>query len=161
MKTICDWLEKILWFAAAVCLAVFSILTFTQVVSRGIGHPIVWTEEIARFSFIYMVFLGSAVGVRRGSHYSFNAFAKCKSRAVLFISKLSVLILEFLFLAFLFYTSMQFLPQMLKRASSTLRIPVAVPYFSIVLFAGVGCIFMLEIISVYFRNSKEGKETTL
>ena len=161
MKIICDGLEKILWFGATVCLAVFSFLTFAQFVSRGIGHPIVWAEEIARFCFIYMVFLGSTVGIRRSSHYSFNVFAKCKSHIVILITQFTVLILEFMFLAFLFYTSMQFIPQMLRRASSTLRIPIAVPYSSIVIFAGIGCIFMLEIIFLYIRNTMQERETTL
>lgn len=157
MKAFFDGLERFLWFCATLCLIVFSILTFSQVVSRMVGHPIIWAEEVARFSFIYMVFLGSAVGVRRGAHYAFNGFARCKSKKVVFLAKFTSMCFVSLLLAFLFCTSLKFIPQMVMRASSTLRIPVAVPYASIVIFSGMGCLFMFERIFLFLRDAQRGE----
>ena len=54
---------------AAVLLAATVSLSFVQVVSRYlllISTP--WTEELARLFFVWAVFLGAAIGVKRNLH---------------------------------------------------------------------------------------------
>ena len=54
---------------AAVLLAATVLLSFVQVVARYvllISTP--WTEELARLCFVWAVFLGAAIGVKRNLH---------------------------------------------------------------------------------------------
>lgn len=45
-------------------VAVMLIVVLLQVLYREMGSPLVWTEEASRFLFMWMVFLGMAIGFR-------------------------------------------------------------------------------------------------
>ena len=48
---------------------VMVIVTLAQVVFRYvIAEPLPWSEELARYCFVWIVFLGGAVGLSRGIH---------------------------------------------------------------------------------------------
>lgn len=52
-------------------MCVLILVTFLQVLCRFVLKiPVSWSEEVARLSFVWMIFLGSALGVREGSHLS-------------------------------------------------------------------------------------------
>lgn len=59
-----------------VCLllmAVLSVDLMLGVFSRYVlMRTFVWYDEIARASFVWLVFLGAAVGVKRGSHFGLH-----------------------------------------------------------------------------------------
>lgn len=69
-------IDKIIWRVvnAVILLAVVSmvVLISVQVVSRFAGHSVTWTEELARFLFIWTVWLGLAAGFRNGQHPALN-----------------------------------------------------------------------------------------
>jgi TRAP-type transport system small permease protein len=56
--------------------AVGTVFFLVMVISVSIGvlfryvfsHPLIWTEEIANFSFLWAVFMGSAAAVKRHQH---------------------------------------------------------------------------------------------
>ncbi|MEO8306265.1 MAG: TRAP transporter small permease [Betaproteobacteria bacterium] len=51
------------------------ISRFTQLIPAWI-----WTEELARFLFIWMVMLGAMIGVRDGSHFDVDVWPELKPR---------------------------------------------------------------------------------
>ncbi|AJY49337.1 TRAP transporter small permease [Halomonas sp. KO116] len=61
--------------ATAMALFVVIVLSITlQVISRyGFGRPFVWVEELATYSFIWIVFLGAAAGMKRLAHIKIEA----------------------------------------------------------------------------------------
>lgn len=74
MKKVADQFVSILEKIAVVLTTLFAILLMValvwQVFSRFvIDVPAIWTEEVGRYSFINMVLLGAAVGVKRNSHF--------------------------------------------------------------------------------------------
>ncbi|RXT07027.1 TRAP transporter small permease [Ammoniphilus sp. CFH 90114] len=49
-------------------------LLFIQVIARYVfGSAFSWTEEIARFGFLAMVYISASIGIQRGSHIRINA----------------------------------------------------------------------------------------
>jgi len=51
------------------CMGYFALATFVQVFFRFVlQSPLAWTDETARYAFIWMVFLGSAVAVKKKTH---------------------------------------------------------------------------------------------
>jgi TRAP-type C4-dicarboxylate transport system permease small subunit len=58
------------------CLALMTVLAFdlmAGVFSRYVlFRTFTWYDEIARACFVWMVFLGAAVGVKRGSHFGLH-----------------------------------------------------------------------------------------
>lgn len=50
---------------------VMTLVTLDQVVSRYVfDSPLVWSEEAARYLFIWVAMIGAAAAVRTGGHYS-------------------------------------------------------------------------------------------
>ena len=49
-------------------LILLVVLVALQVVFRFIGFAAPWTEEMARFSFVYLTFFGSVLALKEGSH---------------------------------------------------------------------------------------------
>lgn len=54
-----------------------------QIVSRytPLIPPYIWTEELARFVFIWMIMLGSMIGVRETSHFNVDIWPQLGRRA--------------------------------------------------------------------------------
>ena len=49
--------------------------TLAQVVFRYVlGAPLPWSEELARYCFVWIVFLGGAIGLERGIHLGVDIF---------------------------------------------------------------------------------------
>lgn len=69
-----DWALDV---ACTVCFAVMIVLTLMQVFLRYVfnaGLP--WSEEVARWCFVWLVFLGMAVAVRLDSHIAIDMFLR-------------------------------------------------------------------------------------
>lgn len=80
-KSAVDLLEKISVWLVTIFTFLFMFSITWQVFSRYvIDVPAIWTEEIGRYSFINMVFIGSAIGVRRNSHFGVTLLTDAMSR---------------------------------------------------------------------------------
>jgi TRAP-type C4-dicarboxylate transport system permease small subunit len=71
MRRLFDLWEGVLVTLMTGMLALFTLVVAYQVFSRYVDAVprFFWTEEVARFSFIWMLFLGAAVAVRRQTHF--------------------------------------------------------------------------------------------
>lgn len=66
-------LQTSLEWAAGSLLFVLLVVGFLQVVSRYTGLIFIpWTEEVARLLFVWVVWVGAAAGLIRGSHIRFD-----------------------------------------------------------------------------------------
>jgi TRAP-type transport system small permease protein len=69
MKSIADALTRVLEAAMVLCLAVMLVMVFGNVILRLFFNTgIDLSEEIPRFAFVWMTFLGAVVGMRRRAH---------------------------------------------------------------------------------------------
>lgn len=67
-------LDRLVETAAAVLFAVLFALVLTQIVWRYVlAAPLVWSEEAARYLYVWIAFLGWAVAARRGTHIAIGA----------------------------------------------------------------------------------------
>ena len=71
-----DPLEAALMVLCGVCLAGFTTSVFCDVVTREIGHPWLWLQEVTMAFFTYGTFIGAAVATRRGDHLSLSALTE-------------------------------------------------------------------------------------
>jgi TRAP-type C4-dicarboxylate transport system permease small subunit len=63
----------------------------------------IWTEEMARFLFIWMVMLGAMIGVRDGSHFECDVWPELKPRAnalLHIVSMIFVLVFALVFVGY-------------------------------------------------------------
>ncbi len=71
-----DWLEHALMVGCGVCLACFSAAVFMDVLTRELGRPWLWLQEVTMAFFTYGVFCGTAVATRRQDHLQLSALTE-------------------------------------------------------------------------------------
>ncbi len=72
---ILKWLDK---HAEHVGMCITFVLMFFVVllgiITRFVGHPISWTEEASRLTFVWMIFLGLSYGTKHDKHIRVTIF---------------------------------------------------------------------------------------
>jgi len=58
------------------CAALFAVMLLSavlQVFCRYVlNYPLLWPEEVTRYSMVWLTFIGASLGVKKGSHVSFT-----------------------------------------------------------------------------------------
>lgn len=97
MNTFVKAVLKIQEAVGTLLLAVFFIAIVLQIAARYLQIPILWTEEVANYSFIWAVFMGASAMVYHRAHFSFTFFSeKFKGRTgALYNAGISCVLLVF------------------------------------------------------------------
>ena len=112
----------------------FSTTVMLDIVTRTIGHPWLWLQEVTQTFFIYGIFVGAAVATRRNDHLYLTAVAEAlhgKARLVVeIVIRLVVLgvascLVYFGYINFLRGFSSFRMPSMTPIASLYAAIPIA------------------------------------
>jgi TRAP-type transport system small permease protein len=103
------WRAFVAWYTWAlswllvVSVAILIIPVSLQIFSRytELIPSYIWTEEMARFLFIWMIMIGAMVGVREGTHFEVDVWPQLGERggaALRIVSGIAVLVLALVFL---------------------------------------------------------------
>ena len=71
-----DRLELILMMLCGLLCFGFSLSVMFDIVTRTIGHPWLWLQEVTSTLFIYAIFIGAAVATRRNDHLYLTAISE-------------------------------------------------------------------------------------
>jgi TRAP-type C4-dicarboxylate transport system permease small subunit len=71
-----DILEAILMIVCGLTLFGFSLSVSLDILTRSVGHPWLWLQEVTSTLFIYGIFVGAAAATRRNDHLYLTAFAE-------------------------------------------------------------------------------------
>ena len=71
-----DWLELVLMMLCGALCFGFSLTVTADIVTRTIGHPWLWLQEVTSTLFIYAIFIGAAVATRRNDHLYLTAISE-------------------------------------------------------------------------------------
>jgi TRAP-type C4-dicarboxylate transport system permease small subunit len=71
-----DRLELILMMICGLLCFGFSVSVMFDIVTRTIGHPWLWLQEVTSTFFIYAIFIGAAVATRRNDHLYLTAISE-------------------------------------------------------------------------------------
>jgi TRAP-type C4-dicarboxylate transport system permease small subunit len=71
-----DRLELVMMMLCGALCFGFSISVTADIVTRTIGHPWLWLQEVTSTLFIYAIFVGAAVATRRNDHLYLTAIAE-------------------------------------------------------------------------------------
>lgn len=75
MKAILKGLDRLLDWAAILSMGALALLTLFSVTSRFVLKlPISFSEEVGRFLFIWMSYLGAAITMRKNEHIKLDIF---------------------------------------------------------------------------------------
>src|SRR5580658_7374606 len=71
-----DRLELVLMMVCGALCFGFSLSVTFDIVTRTIGHPWLWLQEVTSTLFIYAIFVGAAVATRRNDHLYLTAISE-------------------------------------------------------------------------------------
>lgn len=143
-------------------LAVMTAVVFLQVIMRYVfSSALSWSEEFARYTFIWISWVGASYAVREGAHFRVQVFVnnlKGNARKCL---ELCVLAAWFTFCFFLAWYGTELVLFLINtgQVSAAMEIPMSLPYMAIPV--GVGCMCIRLIIEMWkviksFKSTAEG-----
>src|SRR4051812_33828865 len=71
-----DVLEACLMVLCGVCIAMFTLAVLCDVVTRAIGAPWLWLQQVTTGFFAWGVFIGLAAATRRNDHFYLSEITK-------------------------------------------------------------------------------------
>lgn len=155
---ICQRIEDIIM---VVTFAIMVIAAFIQVMNRNITKiPVTGFEEAAKYCMIYMVLLGTEIGLRDGTQIAVTALVdrlKGKARLVLqMIAKALVVI----FSAIMCKESIGLFQMQITsgQTSPGLGMPMYIPYFALVLSFAIITVVQLASIVLIAKDMKLSNE---
>lgn len=93
-----------------ICLDVFILNIFLQIVTRVVfNQPLVFTEEVSRQLFIWMVFLGLPYSTKTNKHISLDIFTKRTPPTVQYILSVFVHVVTLVVFAWVLYQGIIYL----------------------------------------------------
>ena len=82
MKKFLDGYHRLLTWLMAATVAILIVPVTLQIVSRytALIPAWIWTEELSRFLFIWMIMLGAMIAVREGTHFVVDVLPELRPR---------------------------------------------------------------------------------
>jgi TRAP-type C4-dicarboxylate transport system permease small subunit len=82
MRRLIDAYSRLLDVLLGISVAALIVPVTIQIVARytALIPAWIWTEEMARFLFIWMVMLGAMIGVREGTHFEVDVWPQLSDR---------------------------------------------------------------------------------
>ncbi|MEW6048620.1 MAG: TRAP transporter small permease [Bacillota bacterium] len=152
-----DGLDRLTVMLAAALTAAMAVALALQVLFRFVLRtPLSWSEELARYCFVWLSSLGAAGGVRRGLHPGLDLLpARWSGRARRLAASLGA-VLSALFLAVLAVYGWRLAAFNMRQHSPAMGLPMGVPYAAIPAGAGVMLVHLLARVAA--SPSGPGKE---
>ena len=106
-------------------LALMSVVVGWNVVARYfIGNALPWADEVARYTMIWLAFLGSGLALREGAHVAIaNAQEALPNQAQKYL-RIFILLILFAFFAFMVWIGIDYMNRMAVQKSAALRVPM-------------------------------------
>jgi len=153
-----DVLELALMGLCGILLFAFCSTVVFDIVTRTIGRPWLWLQEVTSTLFIYAIFFGAAVATRRNDHLYLTAIAEgLHGRSRIAVEIVTRLVVLGVAISFIYLGYLNFL-----RGFSSFRMPSLTPiaslYAAIPMCGVFVALFAIEQIVNGLRNGFEGSE---
>ena len=150
MKKLIDaYCQLLVWLMVAT-VAILVVPVSLQIISRytRLIPSYIWTEELSRFLFIWMVMLGTMIGVKEGTHFEVDIWPQLGPRGnamLKIVSHLFVLIFALVFV----YWGIKFVEFGWYQESELAELPMP---FIFVAWPLTGATWLLFVSEILFDN---------
>ncbi len=126
MKKLLDGTHRLLTRLMAAAVAILIVPVTLQIVSRytALIPAWIWTEELSRFLFIWMIMLGAMIGVREGTHFVVDVWPDLAPRPAALLQIVSNLFVLVFALVFVWW-GIQFVRFGWDQTSELAELPMA------------------------------------
>ena len=103
MTRLIDAVHRVLTWLLVATVAILIIPVSLQIFSRFTEFlpRYIWTEEMSRFLFIWMIMLGAMIGIREGTHFDVDVWPELSDRAnalLRIVSQVAILLFALVFI---------------------------------------------------------------
>ena len=159
MNTLSGWIESIEKVIAMILIAAMTLVIATAVLFRYFIHaPIFWASEASIFMMAWLTFIGGSLGLKYKSQASVtflvDRFLDKGKRIIEIVSYIIILI----FMVLLLYLSYQWVFSSMHQKSTSMRIPMWIPYLSVPVGLSFAFIHLLNHLVNLFKNKQQGGE---
>ena len=153
-----DGLEVVLMVLCGILLFGFCTTVIFDIITREIGRPWLWLQEVTSTFFIYAIFTGTAVATRRNDHLYLTAIADSLHGTPRLVVEIATRVVVLAVgLCFIYFGYLNFL-----RGFSSVRMPSMTPiaslYAAIPICGVLVVLFMIEQLVNGLRNGFEHDE---
>ena len=120
-------------YFCAIALGIMSVVVFAQVIFRLTAGSLPWSEELARYLMIYMVYVGTSIGIKRGTHIAVEVIM---DRCPPSLQKVVEILVDLMMIAafvILCYYGMKIVNITMMQKSPAMQIKMGYVYMSMVL----------------------------
>ena len=143
MRALVRGVTRVLEALTLVGISVVSLTVVVEVVLRyGFGSSLIFTEELTRYTMVWVAFLGAVIALRDGAHVATGGIGDRFGPAVGKAASLVADALALLFLLTLTWASLQTLPNQRDQFTTTLSVSIFWFYLAI----PVGAVLMALVI---------------
>jgi len=120
------------------------VVIFVQVIARYVFHnSLSWSEEIGRYLFIWITFLGAVIGVKERLHVGVDVAVKAMPAGVQRILVLVGNLLMIVFVVYMLQGSFKLLDLGRNQVSPATSIPMLYPYLILPLASILMLVYLL------------------
>lgn len=155
----CGLLSRVILVICSILLVVMLCCSALQVFSRYfLGNSFTWTEESARYCFIWLDMLGAAVLVYKGGHATVDLFShklhgtgKKVYQTVIYFAVFYVAVI------FIRY-GLELSKLTFKQTSSSLKLPMGLVYGIIPVCGVMICLFVINLVLNLWLDKKQDEK---
>lgn len=152
MRKLIDIYHRLLIWLLVATVGILVVPVSLQIISRytQLIPPYIWTEELSRFLFIWMVMLGAMIGIREGTHFEVDVWPELGPRAnalLRIVSHLFVLLFALVFL----YWGIQFVRFGWYQTSELAELPMIFIFLAWPIAGATWLLFTAEIFLDNYR----------
>lgn len=148
-------LNKVIEYLVVVVLAILAFVVLGQIITRSLEISVPWLEEIARYSMIWVAFLGGAVACRRRTLIKVDVVYEIVSKKVAHILLCVVDVISIAFLCVALYSCYKYLPLGFNSSAASMS-GIKMFWFYLCMPIGLG-MMMLNTIANLLTRLKGGE----
>lgn len=139
-------------------LIVFTLIVMLQVVARYVFHsPLTWSEQVARYLFIWMIMLGTPLAMRMNVHIAFDMILKWLPRHIQRGVEIFNLFLIAVFACYWFLKSLDLVLRSVETIAAGIEIPMNYIYSAQPV--GAALLLVVSIEALFKREGTVKKES--
>jgi len=134
----------------AICL-----FTFVETLLRySVSYTFPWFQEVANYTIVLFTYLGAAIGVKYGAHFSMEALTEYAPDRVAHLLKASAFFLSGVVAMLFVYYGIEHILEIRSYGvkSPALQLPMFIPYIPIPLFAVTMAVRFFVLSAKHFRS---------
>jgi TRAP-type C4-dicarboxylate transport system permease small subunit len=156
MRTLVEVVNRAADVLAQVLLGVMVVVVFIQVIFRFfIQQPLSWSEEVARYVFVWIIWMGAAVVVKQGGHPGMDLLTKSFSPRWQRVTEVTMALLYAATLCTMVVTGFGLVYANMSQPSPAMELPMGIPYAAVPLAA---VIMLLNVVCYVFFPRKGMRE---